>query len=317
MSLPQPALHRLKALGEAAAAGNAPKGVDGIPGSRPLLVNMLLDEGAPGKDDAEPSVAVLGDLIREITFTHVIARIDLIVLKWGNDGGDYTRSARPLIAGHPLEGMMDVYAVYKQDAWAKPLAAVKVRDPVLNEFAIYRLRERALHLVGSPKSPALRLSDFADDLAWDLERVCVRQVNLKDPRMGDTIARLKEVSPHAPYAAVATVLSDWPAAEPQIPAWEKQFGNHPALPAVLGWKYLHLKRYEEAEKWARRHAKTVPDFTAFVTLAEAQRLRGDDGGGWRRWTSCWQRSRTWASSTPTWRCTSPSTLSSRARRSRR
>jgi hypothetical protein len=286
MSLPQAVKDELAKRRQNAAAApplrrSAGMAETSISASRPAVVRLLIDHGAPGRDDGEPSVASLGSLIREVTFVHVRRRADLIVRLWGQDAAGYCAAARPLVAGHRYAAVIDAYGLMHGNApavWGKPLASIQPKDPWLSSFDLWpMMRAAGMNLPNKPGSPDFLAFAGADDIAWDLERTTTWNARPKgNPGFADHVARLKEVSPYTPVAAALTIKADWAAAEPQVAEWEKRFGDHPALTGALTWKYLVLKRYDEAERWAKRYLKVAPEAGSYMMLAETYRLRGDD-----------------------------------------
>jgi tetratricopeptide (TPR) repeat protein len=287
MSLPLPAKDDLAKRREAAGAAPAPGRMIGravatsISPARPAVVQMLIDNGAPGRDDGEPSVAALGDLIRQVTFVHAWRRADLIARKWGQDARPYCAAVRPLIAGHRYAAVIDAYGLFHSNApavWGKPLASIEPKDPGLSTWDLWNMmRAGMINVPNTPGSPFFLHGASADDVAWDMERLCTWMSHPKgNPRLPDHLARLKEVSPYTPVVAAITIESDWAAAEPHVAEWERQFGDHPALAGSLTWKYLVSGKYDEAERWAKRYLKSAPEAGSYMMLAETYRLRGQD-----------------------------------------
>jgi tetratricopeptide (TPR) repeat protein len=247
---------------------------------RAALVEALVSAGAPATDEGEPSSAALARIVQECTFVHVQRRADLIALKWGQDASRYAAAALPTLAGHRYAPLIEAYGQYRRggaQVWGKALATIKPKDPELSALPMFTLMRGAVQAPDGPGSPWHLCTNSTDDVAWDMERVCtVLSRPRGNPNLPDHLARLKEISPHSPVVASIMIRSDWAAAEKLIPQWEKQFGDHPALIDSLAWKYLVLKKYDQAERWAKRYVAINPDAAAYYLLAESYRMSGND-----------------------------------------
>ncbi|HET6248966.1 MAG TPA: hypothetical protein VFE47_14815, partial [Tepidisphaeraceae bacterium] len=119
---------------------------DGNPAGRETICQALIAQGAPDKDRREPSLAALGRLIQETTFTHVRRKAHLIAMQWGVDASDYVADVRPLVSEHRFKGVIDAYGkLHEQtrDNAIKAMGTVRWEDLTVTELPLYRVEQWA------------------------------------------------------------------------------------------------------------------------------------------------------------------------------
>ena len=89
------------------------------------------------------------------------------------------------------------------------------------------------------------------------------------------IAReILKVSPYHPFARAILISKDWDAVKDQVPTWEKESGDSPALLAALGLHYSATKNYDDAQRILSRYIELSPDVWAYQTLAANFKAQG-------------------------------------------
>jgi tetratricopeptide (TPR) repeat protein len=81
-------------------------------------------------------------------------------------------------------------------------------------------------------------------------------------------------SPYHPYARAVLIDFLWDAVKDEVPKWEKESGDTPAIFAALARHYSAAKNYEEATRYLYRYIDLSPDGGAFRLLAANYKAQG-------------------------------------------
>lgn len=255
--------------------GDAPAGVREVLDNPPnalAIVQALDDAGAPTTDSGELSWGVLAHLAREARFAHIWRR---------------------------LYFMTSIWAVPADDYWEEVQDLVDKR---------HRYRP-FLELMGNPAGGAQQFIWFADHL--DLTDIETSQHRMMEflPRMGHPTSRflwglalghgaptasgfaailtgeavnkekhgraLRYVSPHSPFGMATLAEFDWESVKDEVPEWEKEAGDSPALLGALARKFIELEQYDEAEIRLKKLMDVSPDQWVHQRLADCYEAQGD------------------------------------------
>ncbi len=85
---------------------------------------------------------------------------------------------------------------------------------------------------------------------------------------------LLAVSPFHPFARATLINKSWDTVKNQVPAWEKESADSPALFAALGLHYSSAKEYDDAQRVISRYIMLSPDVWAYQTLAANFKAQG-------------------------------------------
>ena len=83
-----------------------------------------------------------------------------------------------------------------------------------------------------------------------------------------------KVSPYHTLARAISIRKNWDAVKDQLPTWEKESGDSPALYAGLVLHYSDIKDYAAAERAISRYMELSPDLWASQTLAANYKAQG-------------------------------------------
>jgi tetratricopeptide (TPR) repeat protein len=242
----------------------------GNPAGRETVCHALIEQSAPANDSGEPSWAVLGRMIQEITFTQVRREADLIANQWGVDASDYVTQAQALIADHPFKDLIAVYGLEHQNDSAALIGALKSISydrATLSAVPFYYL-----FMQNMPQSPdtARAVGDAifsnCDNTAFDLE--CTIGLYHDQPTnvfIDHLLDELRRVSPDSPLLIARAIQDHWdPAA---AATWEGRQGDNPLIAYALGEKYASLKQWSDAQRCFKRYVAASPDLRGYQALA--------------------------------------------------
>jgi tetratricopeptide (TPR) repeat protein len=190
--------------------------------------------------------------------------------------GDFVDSARPLIAAHPYRAAVEC------------LGVDRARD-----YPRYQALARQVNIVDAEGTGIPFFLDILGNVDPAKGQDLFREAALREdtteydlmlfmPRLGagdraQDCRYLADVSPHSPVARAGLIETSWPEVEAKARAWEDE-GAPPVLVA-LGYRYVELKRWDDAERCLSRSLKLAPEKYPYELLAHTFRARGD----WKRW----------------------------------
>lgn len=243
---------------------------------RMQLIRRLREAGTVDRDQQEPSLSALAALVEDLTFLHVMIRIEFYSDMLSVPVDDMIAEARPLIADHPLRAFIEAQSGNFE---RRRQAAKEIREndaiPSMVENSLQPLAI-ALHKVDAELFR--HLADLAflhnDRIYYDLLTMNARygaSANLKT-YFATTLAA---ISPHAPTTVALQIAYDWPAAEKHAAEWEKRYSTSPEVLAAMGTRYQQLKRYDDAERCWREKVEAAPDFAGYRALSNLYWAKGD------------------------------------------
>jgi tetratricopeptide (TPR) repeat protein len=262
-----------------ADAGLDEKAIEDEIGYRTQLVADLNDETAAGRDQSEPSLAVLGQIIQEIEFKGVIRRLELEGTVWAVQTEPTILTYHPLCEHHRYAAYLDVFSTAKEDKEKAARELFEKIDPTELSSTEAGLVIRIYHL------DKVRGARFHTIAAWHLDPVFPDEMIGLWMGMGgkpdarpinhDYMKMIWRTSSRIPVAYAIQIRRHWSQAEEFAGAAEKQFADDSNVLNALVERYLSLKRFDDAERCARQRVKAVPDYSGYEMLAGIYKQKGD------------------------------------------
>jgi tetratricopeptide (TPR) repeat protein len=213
----------------------------------------------------------MGRMIRETRFVHVFRRLYFMKNMLAAPADDYWREVRNDFTGHRYRPYLDILGLPDPE-WVEgfrkfddEIDLVDIEPPAVPMI-------QSLEAQGRPRCKlawniALAHADETAEMAFGLSQT--QEANKA------IIARyILEFSPYQPYARAVLIDNAWDAVKDQVPTWEKESGNLPAIFAALARHYSAAKNYEEAKRVLLRYIDLSPDGGAFRLLAYNYKAQG-------------------------------------------
>ena len=205
---------------------------------RAALVAKLLKAGRPEQDSAEPSWAVLGRMIEEVTFAQIYRRAHFLKKFLNVESESFVQEAVKDIPDHPYLAFIRTFAIpdgQRRQETQKLLRQFQVIDADVQLTPLIDATGR-LEKPGANQGYAVwrKMEQNMDDIARDLTLRCRR---LGGKRLLDAAHRLIKVSPHSGDAAAILIESDWDFAKGKVSQWEKTLSYHPKVIEQLAKRY--------------------------------------------------------------------------------
>jgi len=273
--LPAPAIKRIKT---AKATENDSAEVE----FRKLLIADLKSGGTPKLDRGEPSLSAVGHAIDDIHFAQVVRKLDVYRKLLGLSVDDMIAAIGPLVADHP-------YATYMASFTdSKP-----ANDAAAAEFgtkaASYDITPQDLPILRWASSLNPRLGHWQDtaalhgDMVFSDEMLCVQAGFYGAPDAKNYnplfMERFWNTSNTLPLAVAMRITRDWAHAGPEAEKYERDYADDLLVTHALTDRYYGLKRYDDAERCAKRFVALEPGYMSLRVLANVYQSQKDH----RRW----------------------------------
>lgn len=221
----------------------------------PLICKVFqttIEEGKPGRDPGEPSWAVLGAMLQELTFLHAQRRVQY---RHEHDRKDLVNAlnwAKPFVADHPYADFLKTYRLDpKEDLWeyTQVVESLPLKDWDLNMLPLIATTRRVTLMAPRYGKHPYTLAILHQDLLAHKMEGTIRVTWSYDPRVAWGSAQMLErVSPYAPLSYAVYVDRDWQHAKEHAKEWEEKFGHGMELMRALAKRYLAEKRYADARR---------------------------------------------------------------------
>ncbi len=255
---------------------------------RVQLVADLKAETTSGRDVLEPSLEVLGQMIEEIEFKHLVRRLDTEKNVWGVPTEQTIATFRPLCEHHRYGAYVDAFSSAKSD-WVKASESLlRSIDP--NELS-WTESTLVAWLFGADRKRAMELRTCS---AWHLDPVFADEMNgielgmagAPDDRGRDGaevkgkfnhnyMKMMWRTSSKLPISYAIQIQRHWSQAEEFAKSAEKEFADDPIVMTSLVVRYWGLKRMDDAERCAKQRIKAAPDYPSYRELAAIYKEKGD------------------------------------------
>ena len=241
-----------------------------VAGRRARLVQAMVDAAAA--DRGEPSWAVPGRMIEEITFVQVAMRADFMKRTWGVDTTEFVQDSLPLVANHPYRAMIEALgldAVRDKEKFRNLLKPIDIADVSYSERML-------MDMTWNIDTPGKIQGRAAYQRAWmHADDAVTRIIWGQAPVAKAAAAReLMLVSPHDPLAYDTLINHDWEFAQPHAADWEKEFARSAAVLGALGSRYFKMHALPDAERCMKAYRKLAADKWGYVTLADIYKDEG-------------------------------------------
>lgn len=257
------------------ALDNAPAGVREVLDNPPddlALIQALDEAGTPATDSGELSWGVLAHLAREARFSHIWRRLYFMTASWAVPADDYWDEVQDLVDKRHryrpyLELMGNPAGGAQQFVWfADRLDLTDI------EAHQHRMME-----------PLLRMGHPTSQFLWGvaLGHGAPTAGGFAAILTGETVNKEKHgralhyVSPHSPFGMATLAEFAWDSVKDEVPEWEKEAGDSPALLGALARKFIELKQYDEAAVRLKKLMEVSPDRWVYQRLADCYEAQGD------------------------------------------
>jgi tetratricopeptide (TPR) repeat protein len=245
---------------------------------RKRVIQTLIEFGASEKDQHEPSLAVLGQLLLDVGFVQSVALLDYQTRSRGVDVDGSIPTHRSIATGHPYALYLETYASdpARVEVALKQLVESLTPEALGNPERVM-INKVYFHLNKSKYSELVRYVDRHADPS--LRELYTRSVSLDQKRYGALIktllGQLRKSCPNHPLTAMLTIRYDWPKAEPHAADWEDRFNDHPLVLFWLSQQYESTGDFEGTERCLTQGLKIAPDADSYQRLAATHHGRGD------------------------------------------
>ncbi|MDB5338513.1 MAG: hypothetical protein JWN70_4132 [Planctomycetaceae bacterium] len=230
--------------------------------------------GAKRQDDvSEPSLMVLGDLVRDTNFVYVARLLWFRRYFLGVDPDDLLRAFGPLVAGHRYQAYIDSQIWNEQKSREALTTLLRLKDdphvtavnePIFSAMDRRKMTETRTLRVAASKHADLTLRDLivtSDTMAQFYESAAIKLLPNISPRTGVVITlrgRLAQLS--------------WE----EIEQAEKDFPDDPMVIEIVARAGVQNGQPEKALRRLKRLAEVVPDADSFYRLATLYQTLGDE-----------------------------------------
>jgi tetratricopeptide (TPR) repeat protein len=219
-------------------------------------------------DVGEPSIAALGHLIQEMSFVQVWRRLQFERYRLNTSPDEFLAIAAPLVADHPYRPFIESFAwdPKARDEALRRLAKVDTEGLELNGRYLFD----ALYQSNRPRREEMAsgVMNRGDEVTADRLMMCLV---LHGPWRVQMAREVLDASPYSPAAKAYLVEEDWKEVAERAADWEKEGAQHPRLLMSLGWRYLQLGRYADAERCLKAAVEVSHSEQAYRRLAEVYR----------------------------------------------
>jgi len=253
------------------SGGNAdPNKEDGEPVFRVKLMKAMRTVGLFGTDRDEPSLAVLAELIQDVTFVQSVRLLRMQRDLLGVETRDTIEALEPINAGHPLAAYLRTFMrdTKQRTAATKQLLRALFRlQPYIEsteDWAIFATRTSNSRL-----SDAMRLLAIAhsDEIFRDYLRLFYQYTWGRTGMRLEIAHVLADVSPHSPQAVSTQIESDWKHAAVHAVEWEKKYRGNAQILRALAKQHRFAGHRESAIRCWKAAIRIDPTYADYASLA--------------------------------------------------
>jgi tetratricopeptide (TPR) repeat protein len=240
------------------------------PGIAPVA--ELFDKaGSLANDTGEPSWGAMGRMIRETRFVQVFRRLYFMKSMLAAPADDYWREVRNDFTGHRYRRYLEILGLPDPE-WVKGFRKFDDEIDLVDIEPTEMMMIKSLEVQGRPRTKnAWVIAQCHADETAEMALALSTSQDANKP----IIARdILECSSYHPYARAVLIDYAWDAVKDQVPTWEKESANTPAIFVALARHYSAAKNYEEARRALLRYIELSPDGGAFRMLASNYKAQG-------------------------------------------
>ena len=258
------------------------RALEDVKGSNASVINLAVLTRSFLKADecAEPSFALVGRILQETNFIHVMRRATYLADLAYQNSSDYLASVAPLVSDHPYRAYLDSTRM-----------AAHYRGPQLKELDVidpqWQMYPLLLTVMWQPMLPNRmtggtgwnRIHNNPDATTHDVEQALAPIANPIESFEKNLAPEILKMSPYCPLAAATVIRTDFPSAQPHLDQWSQRFAEQSAFLAELSRHYLKEKQPLKAEPLLKKLVKMSPDRENIEMLARLY-LDRDDQAQW-------------------------------------
>jgi tetratricopeptide (TPR) repeat protein len=244
------------------------------------IVADLKKAGAPEVDRGEPSLSAIGHTLEEIDFAQVIRRLELYYHTLGLPVDQLLETLSPLCAAHPYAVYLNAFTKNKQAM--EPAAAELMKKVEL--FAV-TIKERVMLRWLSSIVPGERGRAWLEVPGMHCDMIFIDQMRCIDAGLygppdepkynAPSMRRCWEVSNKLPLAVSERIIRDWQHAQTEVDKYERDYTDDALVMSALANRYYALKRYDDAERCAKRFVEIHQSYSAYRLLARVYKAKQD------------------------------------------
>lgn len=250
--------------------GQTPPSLEGLP----AVITALKQAGQYGKDEGEPSLDTLGQLIQEALF---LTSYQLLTYQQSRASGNVEEEAdrlAQLLEGHPGQALIKSFGQEgeKRKEFHKAFLIAIDMKCLDQSCELYLMQAKDTHRPLNEQ--ALNAIYAHGDL---IDHEMARQFNRRssDERFLHLLGQLERVAPNSPTAIEFRLAKARETCADKIEGWERRFPFDASLQTMFANYYMAEGRFDESERCLRRRIDLEQSYEAYQQLARMEKLRGD------------------------------------------
>ncbi|QDU53068.1 tetratricopeptide repeat protein [Gimesia panareensis] len=236
--------------------------------------------------DMEPSLNCLGQLLQEVTLTHVCHKLDVLTGSLGLKADRVLPDYLKLVKGHPYEGYIASFSSDRVKSKEGYAALMKAHDPSEMELTSLRLISNSYYRADTQTYHTLFAEAVrnTDPVYRDQRDYANWYRELKSERDRETyrkiVGTLTKVSPHMPQTVSMNIKAGQKAEAGATADVMDKYGDNPEVLTTLANRYLSEGNDEKAEEILKRRLDLSPDHNTYTSLASIY-WRRDEKDKWK------------------------------------
>ena len=237
-----------------------------------MQVAAILDKaGALESDAGEPAWGTMGHLIRETRFVQVFRRLYFMKYMLSAPADEVWNEVRSDVADHRYRPYLESLAIPNRDTTERLQKFADGLNLIDVETTESPMNLRLSNLQGPRAKAAWNIAMAHEDQTAEM---ALSMLQAREEHQLEIAREILKVSPYHPFARAISIRSDWDAIKDQMPIWEKESSDSPAVYAALMLHYSAAKDYAAVERAATRYIELSPDLWAYQALAANYKSQG-------------------------------------------
>jgi tetratricopeptide (TPR) repeat protein len=222
-------------------------------------------------DTGEPAWGAMGHMIRETRFVQVFRRIYFVKFLLSAPADEVWNEVRTDVADHRYRPYLEALAVPGRESTERLLKFGDGLNLIDIETTESPMNRFLYNLPGARPKAAWNIAMAHEDQTAEM---ALSMSQAKEEHQLEIAREILKVSPFNSYARAISIRRNWDAIKDQVPTWEKESADSPAVYAALVLHYSATKNYVAAERAISRYMKLSPDLWAYQTLAANYKAQG-------------------------------------------
>jgi|GEM_PF-2663452 len=232
-------------------------------------------------DRAEPSLSAVAHSIEEINFAQLMRKLTIEHSGLGLSVENTIDTFGPLVADHPDSGYLASFTHDQRKNKAGAAAA-------LRNFRLYELTDKEVPIVKwiSVIAKRPRLAPFSKRAGAHVDLTLGDQMRYVESGLNgsvnhgvipkENLERLWSTGDTLPIVIASRISRDWDHVQKQADKYERTYADDPLVMNALARRYYEMKRYDDAERCAKRETELAPSYAAYRLLASTYKAKQDD-----------------------------------------